>query len=316
VAAAARVFARQLTSVDWAWIGLAIVFHVTKMGVRARSWQAILSASYPDARVRWRSTFAAYAAGVGVNAIVPARGGDVLKLFMIKRSVRGSTYPTLTATLLIETLFDFVVSSMLLLWAISAGVLPGLDVLGHFPEIDWSFPVRHPRWAALAATATLVALVVGLLVARRRIADFRERVAQGFAVLHPPQRYLRTVVPWQGLDWVLRLASIVCFLHAFGIGSSVSNALRVQVTSSLSTVLPFTPAGIGTEQALLAYTLAGEASTSAILAFSVGMKLTIVAVNVILGALVIALTLRTLRIRRLVDRERAVRATEQRALET
>ena len=96
----------------------------------------------------------------------------------------------------------------------------------------------------------------------------------------------------------------------------MTNALRVQVTSSLSTILPFTPAGIGTEQALLAHTLAGEAGTAAMLSLGVGMTLTIVVVNVVLGALVLASTLRTLRIRRLVDRERAVRATEQWALES
>jgi uncharacterized membrane protein YbhN (UPF0104 family)/soluble lytic murein transglycosylase-like protein len=316
VADATRVFAHRLTSVEWTWIGLAILLHLTKMAARARSWQMILSASYPDSRVRWRSVFGAYAAGVGVNAVVPARGGDVLKLFLIKRSVGGATYPTLAATLLVETMFDFVVSSALVAWALATGVLPGVDVLRRLPEIDWSFPFRHPWWSAAAAGAALVALAVGLALGRRRVADLHRRVAQGFAVLHPPRRYLRTVVPWQCLDWLLRLASIFCFLRAFGIGASVENALRVQVTSSLSTILPFTPAGIGTEQALLAFTLAGEASTGAILSFSVGMKLTIVAVNVVLGALVIALMLRTLRIRNVIAREQAVRRAEEVALDT
>jgi uncharacterized membrane protein YbhN (UPF0104 family) len=315
VADATRVFLRGLTSVDWGWIALAVLLHGSKMAARARSWQMILSASYPDSRVRWRTTFGAYAAGVGVNAVVPARGGDVLKLFLIKRSVRGATYPTLAATLLVETLFDFVVSSALLVWALATGVLPGIDVLRRLPEVDWSLPFRHPWWSVAAACAAILAVAVALALSRRRVADLHRRFAQGFAVLHPPRRYLRTVVPWQCLDWLLRLASIFCFLRAFGIGASVENALRVQVTSSLSTILPFTPAGIGTEQALLAFTLAGEASTSVILSFSVGMKLTIVVVNVVLGAIVIALMLRTLRLRGILEREQAVRTAEQGALE-
>ena len=55
------------------------------------------------------------------------------------------------------------------------------------------------------------------------------------------------------------------------------------------------------QQALLVYTLRGTASRSALLAFSVGMKLTLTCVNVIVGFTAILLTLRTLRFRRSSD---------------
>ena len=93
----------------------------------------------------------AYLAGVGVNAIVPARGGDVLKLYLVRHRVEETTYTTLGATLIVETLFDTFVAGGVLVWALSIGVLPGLDVLPHLPQVDWSWPLdtsarrRHRR---------------------------------------------------------------------------------------------------------------------------------------------------------------------------
>ena len=41
----------------------------------------------------------AYFAGYGFNAVIPARGGDVVRLFLTKSSVPNSSYPAVAATL-------------------------------------------------------------------------------------------------------------------------------------------------------------------------------------------------------------------------
>jgi len=98
-------FVQHLPAIGWGSLGLGLLCHVAKTLLRTRAWRNILAAAYPEADVRWRSVAGAYVAGVGVNAILPARGGDVLKLFLIHRRVEGSSYPTIAATLLVETLF-------------------------------------------------------------------------------------------------------------------------------------------------------------------------------------------------------------------
>ena len=75
------------------------------------------------------------------------------------------------------------------------------------------------------------------------------------------------------------------------------------MTNSISTLLPFTPAGIGTEQALLVYVFRGSEPTGALLGFSVGMKLVVIALNLVVGFGAIALMLRTVRWRGLVAAE-------------
>jgi len=74
---AVGVFFHHLAAVQWQFLGYAIACHVVKLVLRAGAWRAIVNAAYPDARLKFRSAFGAYIAGVGVNSIVPARGGDV-----------------------------------------------------------------------------------------------------------------------------------------------------------------------------------------------------------------------------------------------
>jgi uncharacterized membrane protein YbhN (UPF0104 family) len=84
-------------------------------------------------------------------------------------------------------------------------------------------------------------------------------------------------------------------LRAFHLPVSIHNALLVQLAQSLSTVLPITPGGAGTEQGLLLYLFRGAAGRTALLSFSVGMHIAIVVINVVLGLTALALLTRSLR---------------------
>ncbi len=101
-------------------------------------------------------------------------------------------------------------------------------------------------------------------------------------------------------------------LDAFDIPQTLENAGLVQVSSSVATLFPITPAGIGTEQAFLLYVLNGVASASVLLAFSVGAKLTLTVTNVVAGFTAIALTLRTVRYRKALDASTPETAGESR----
>jgi len=62
-----------------------------------------------------------------------------------------------------------------------------------------------------------------------------------------------------------------------------------------------TPAGIGTEQAFLLYVFKGAVPSSQLLAFSVGMRITLVATNVVAGFTAIFFTLRTFRYKQAIS---------------
>jgi len=283
----------EVSAIRWSWLSVALLFHLVRLGVRSLAWRNVLAASYPDANVRWRSAFGAYVAAAGVNAVIPARGGEVVRIFLMHRRIPGASYATLGSSLLVEAVFDTVLAALLVAWAIRTGVFPGLDVLPRLPPVDWLWIFDHPRVAAAVAVGALLAgFVLGLLGARK-VDAFRQRVGQGLAVLRTPRRYLRGVAAWQAVEWGLRLASVFAFLEAFGMPATLRNGLLTQATQSLATLVPLTPGGIGTQQALLVYVFRGEAPTATVLSFSVGMKVALIAANVALGSLVLWRMLRT-----------------------
>src|SRR6186997_3542403 len=107
---AIRVFFEQLAAVQFGALGLGILCHVVKTMCTSRAWRNTIAASYPDEPVRWSSIYAAYLSGVGVNAIIPARGGDAVKLYLAHRAVPGSTYTALASSLLVLSIFDSAVA--------------------------------------------------------------------------------------------------------------------------------------------------------------------------------------------------------------
>jgi len=125
------------------------------------------------------------------------------------------------------------------------------------------------------------------------------------------QGYAREVASWQLLSWVFRIGSLYFFLMAFHVHASIHNALLAQVVDSLSTLLPFSPGGVGTKQGLLVYVLNGQASSSQLLAFSVGQYVAVTLFNVIVGAIAVYAMLRTLRLREILGRAKAAKQSEE-----
>ena len=284
----------------WTALGLALLCHVIKLLFRARAWQNILRASYPETRLKFRSAFGAYVAGVGVNSVLPARGGDVIKLYLVKHRMEEATYPTLAATLVVETLFDFVVAGSIMVWALAIGVLPTHQVYSRIPTVDWKFFLRHEEATAIGLVALLVGALTLAILSRKRVDEFRNRVRLGFAILRDARKFLLGVAAPQAISWVFRLASLYFFLKAFHVHASIHNALLAQVVDSLATLFPATPGGAGTKQGLIVYLFRGSAiSKTALLAFSVGMNIAITVVNVLMGLIAIGLMAKTLSFKRL-----------------
>ena len=302
---ASEAFFKAVAAVAWGALLLAVAFNLLRMLMRVRAWQNILQAAYPETKVRYWSTFGAYLAGVGVNAIVPARGGDVVKLYIAKHRIDGSSYPTLASSLVVETLLDFVVAALLFLVAIQMGLLPGLPDLPRLPAFDWTFVVEHPRIAVFIWCILLGGVIVLIGWASRHVTAFRQKLALGFAILHDWRVYVREVVSWQAGSWLARVGSTFFFLRAFHVDATAKTTIAVLVVGGLSTLLPFTPGGAGTQQAILVFALAGAASSSTILAFSFGLQLVNTIVYVTIGFGAILLMLGTLRWRQHVQTDQA-----------
>ena len=302
---AVAAFADSLAAVSFGALLGALLFHFANLALRTRAWTNILQTAYPDQRLRWRDVFGAYCSGVGINGIVPARGGDAVKLFLVHSRIQGATYPTLGASLIAETLFDMAVGGLLLIWAWQIGIADGLPGGGLF---EFSWVVNHPQ-----AVFTVVILVAGaaaaaLIIYGHRVRAFWRKVEQGLAILRDRRRYGRAVASLQGTGWICRVIAALLFLQAFHVDASLKNALLVLVVGSVATSLPLTPGGLGPKQALLVPVLGAAGSRSEILAFSVGMELAILLFNLALAAVCLSVMLRGVSIREAIRNARASRA--------
>jgi uncharacterized membrane protein YbhN (UPF0104 family) len=297
---ALHVFWDHLAAVHWELLAIALGLHLAKLFFRSIAWRTILRAAYPESRLPLRSVFGAYVAGVGVNSVAPARGGDLVKLYLIRHRLPDSRYATLAPTLVAETVFDFVVAGGLMVWALSIGVLPTHQVYSRLPTVDWKFFLRHEQATGIALLVLAAVGVIAFVLVAEHGAEFRARVRRGFAIFGHPRRLAVGVILPQTFSWALRVASLYYFLRAFDVHASIHNALLVQVVDSLATLFPATPGGAGTKQGLIVFLFHGEAvSRSLLLAFSVGMNVALVVFNLVLGLAAIGVMARTLSWKRL-----------------
>jgi uncharacterized membrane protein YbhN (UPF0104 family) len=291
-ARATAEFFGNLSRIDWTAFAVALGFLAAMQVARAWAWRNVLRAAYPDARIPFLPLAAAYLIGAGVNAILPARAGDVTKVFLVKRQIPGSSYPAVTSSFLVQTVFDTAIGVLVLLYAITQGLLPEPPRLPDLPAFELSFWAENPRAFVIAVAALLIGTAVAVVVLAHRVRRFWERVRQGVVILTTPRRYLRDVAAWQGVGWLCRFAAFWFFLDAFGVGGSVANVLLVMSVQAIANVVPFTPGGAGAQQALLVATLHGP-SRAVVLSYSVGTQIAMAAWSVVLGFVSLLLVFRT-----------------------
>jgi uncharacterized membrane protein YbhN (UPF0104 family) len=306
----AEEFFHRLADIGWPAMAIALGFYLAHLLARSRAWQNVLQAAYPDRKVPfWRIT-AAYLVGAGMNSVVPVRAGDAVKIFLAKRSIRRSTYTTVTSSFFVGSVFDTTAGILVFIYALTQGLLPQPPELPDLPAFDIAFWAEHPSLLLFTLTALGIAVVVAFALLARRVEAFWDRIRQGAIVLANPPLYLRTVASWQAAGWLFRFFSYWFFLDAFHIGGSFQNVLLVMSVQTVSTLLPLTPGGAGAQQALLVATLVGPGPI-AVLTYSVGQQIAIAAWTVLLGALALIFVFRTTDWRRLI--RSASREAEQHA---
>ncbi|HEX8689399.1 MAG TPA: lysylphosphatidylglycerol synthase transmembrane domain-containing protein [Solirubrobacterales bacterium] len=285
-------FFGNLSRIDWTAFAVALGFLAAMQLARAWAWRNVLRAAYPDARISFLPLSAAYLAGAGINAIVPARAGDVTKVFLVKRQIPGSSYPAVTSSFLVQTVFDTTVGLLVLAYAITQGLLPRPPQLPNLPAFELSFWAEHPQVFMIVTGALLLGGAIAVYLLAHRVRRFWDRVKQGVTILRMPRRYLREVAAWQGVGWLCRFAAFWFLLEAFGIGGSVANVMLVMSVQAIANVVPFTPGGAGAQQGLLVATMHGPSRT-AVLSYSVGTQIAMAAWSVVLGFVAILLVFRT-----------------------
>ncbi len=303
-------FGASLAGVGWGSLLIGLAAFGIYLALRSRAFFHVLQAAYPQERIQWRRIWGAYVAAYGFNNVVPARGGDIIKLFLTKTSIPRSSYPAVGASFFVEGVFDAVMGVFILAFAFSQGVFPKPPDFASLGAFDLSYFASHPRFTLFLLTALGIAVLVGFAVLSARVQAFWARVRQGLTILRDRRRYLREVFAVQLAGWGFRFTAYWFLLEAFRVGGSVRNVLLVLGCNAVAAVVPFTPGGAGVQQALLVKVFAGTAAGATVAAYSVGQQIAIAAFSLAMGFAALFLIFRFRSFKAVIDEGRAARAAE------
>ncbi len=197
-----------LGDVRLAPLALGLAVHAGADAVRNGAWMAILRHAHRGRhRLRVRDVQAAAFAGGAVNAVVPARGGDLVKLALVRGRLDSPHPATLAGTLVADGLCEALAGAALLAWAVGSGCVP----LG---------PLGGLHTVAIVAAVAAVAVPVG-----RRLVPWRAQLAAGMSALACPRLLLGHVLAWQLASRAIRVGAVALCLAACGMPATAACAL-------------------------------------------------------------------------------------------
>jgi glycosyltransferase 2 family protein len=281
-------FFDNIASISWGALLLGLLCFGTYLTLRSRAFYNVLRAAYPAEPIEFKRIWGAYIAAYGFNNIVPARGGDVIKLFLTKTSVPNSTYSAIAAAFFVELGFDVSMGALILLFAFTQGVFPKPPDFAKLNAFDLSFFASHPRFLLFLLTTLAIVALAGFALLSTRVKAFWARVQQGLTIIFDHRRYFREVWLVQFCGWLFRFTAFWFLLDAFHIGGSVKNVLLVLGVNAVAAAVPFTPGGAGVQQAFLAKVFAGTAAGATVAAYSVGQQIAIAAFSLAVGFFALA----------------------------
>jgi len=253
------------------------------ISTRSYAYYNVLRAAYPQENFPFWKIWGAYWAAYGFNNVVPARGGDVMKLFLVRSTVPNSSYPAIGSSFFVEAVFDAVMAVFVLTFAFSQGVFPKPPDFSKLQAFDLSYFASHLRFTLFVVTAAVVALLGLFALLSVRVKAFWQRVKQGVVILRDRPRFIREVFAVQFVAWLFRFAAFWFLLDAFGVGGSVTNTLLVLGVNAIAAIVPFTPGGAGVQQALIVQVFSATATSATVAAYSVGQQIAIGAFSLAVG---------------------------------
>jgi uncharacterized membrane protein YbhN (UPF0104 family) len=303
-------FFGSLAAIQWLSLFIALIAFGIYLSIRARASYNILRAAYPDETIEFRYIWGAYIAGYGFNSVVPARGGDVIRLFLTKSRIPNSSYPAVASSFSVELIFDLCMAIPIMAFAFSQGAFPKPPDFSKLPAFDLAFFASHPKFALFVLTALGIATLVAFALLSARVKAFWERVRQGLTILSDRRRYFREVFAVQFVGWLFRFTAFFFLLQAFNVGGSVRNVLLVLGVNAVAALVPFTPGGAGVQQALLVKVFAGTAAGATVAAYSVGQQIAIAAFTFGVGFAALVWVFRIRSFKEVIAQGRAARAEQ------
>ncbi len=270
--------------VTWRWVVIAVLLNLASIVVRSIAWEIVIDEAVQPPCPRSRDVFAAFSVGLLGNAALPGRVGEVARIVVLTRRMRGrpGLWATLTGTVFAHRLFDVVAASTLVIYVVYAAKIP-----------QWARPAL-----AIALGVGFGLLIMSLIIARRTprggvddVGPVRRvlRLARyGLTVMKRPVPAIAALC-FQLVGWTTQLLAVWTMFYAFGIDGTITMAALVLVIMNLVMVFPLWPGNVGLVQAAIALSLLPYGvSYGRGFAYGIGLQAVEVSVGVALGFIFLA----------------------------
>jgi len=222
--------------------------------LRARRWRTILDPVSPHLPfgVLWRAT----AIGMMVNNVVPARAGELARVFVLARERRDVPWSAALASLAVDRVFDALCVVILLVVAMLAPDFPAHFVIGGRSLQSAAMLMALAVTLAMGglfAFATwphrMEAIAVGVTGAvlprfKARVGALVHSVAGGLAVIRKPTAFAATFA-WAMVHWLVNALAFWFGFRAVGITAPFTAALFVQGIIVVGVSVPSSPGFVG-----------------------------------------------------------------------
>lgn len=223
---------RALEDAKWWPIALAAALNFAHMFGMAVTWHIMLRPKHHVSPLRiWRYTIASFAA----SAVVPARGGELLRLWALKTRDGVPTAEGAAAAIGEKLVAAF---TLLLL---GAPVPLVLDLPA------WVGDSMLIGMGALLAAFVLLWFLVGKVEVTED-SNWLRRWVGGLHVVRNGPRFLLAMLAMIG-TWAVDMAMVMLALYAVGIDLPLPAAVLILVMLNVVIMVPSTPAGIGAMEA-------------------------------------------------------------------
>lgn len=235
----------------WSWLVFAAFINIVVIGLKAYRWKCLMT---PSADIPLWTALKATVIGMAGNNVFPARGGDMMKIYLLDKW-GGSGKSTLASIAGLDKVFD------------------GLSILVLFGFL--SFHSKFPLWVQRGTTiisivlAVALAICILLLVHHRRtesadagelnmISRIARRFGSGMEALADAKIVVITFFN-SILICLLQVGTIWCCQLAFGEHLYIFMPAIVFVAINLALTIPSAPSGVGPFEvaAVVAYTWMG-----------------------------------------------------------
>ncbi len=253
-----------LTSISVEYVIAAVLAMTVQTTATAFAWFSILRYAYPE-EVRWTQVWAAYAACVAMNNILPANLGTIVMFVMLTTVIASATFAGMLGGFMVQKIFFVMAGAFVYLYLF-------LSVPGSF-DIDFSWIKEHP-WA-VAILLVSGAAVIALMMRHfwPKVTAWWEQAREGGQILGRPRPYFGGVFFPEFVAWVASLCVVGVFLGAYAIPVTFHSVMTVIGSNSISNTVAVTPGGAGVNQAFNVAALSDVTNSQTATAYSIAQQL-------------------------------------------